>query len=81
MTDGLYWRRQWGDVIRGPAWGTFLGAGHVEKLGGMTRIERESGCARVIALGSGGAYLQTTLEPTDAVPETLEWFLEPLRHP
>jgi hypothetical protein len=66
-------------VIRGPAWGTFLGAPHVDKLGGMTRIERESGCARVIALESGGAYLQTTPEPTDGVPEALVRFLEPVR--
>lgn len=78
MTDGLYGRSRWGDVIRGPAWGTFVGAHHVDKLGGMTRIERESGCARVIALSSGGAYLQTTAEPTDAVPEALLRFLEPV---
>jgi hypothetical protein len=79
--SGLYWQPHWGDVIRGPAWGTFLGAHHVDKLGGMTRIERESGCARVIALSSGGAYLQTTPEPTDVVPEALGRFLEPVRHP
>jgi hypothetical protein len=81
ITDGLYWRPRWGDVLRGPAWGTFLGASHVEKLGGMTRIEREAGCARVTALSSGGAYLQTTLEPTDAVPEALVRFLEPVCRP
>lgn len=81
VTDGLYWRPRWGEVIRGPAWGTFLGASHVEKLGGMTRIEREAGCARVTALSSGGAYLQTTLEPTDAVPEALVRFLEPVSRP
>jgi len=80
ITDGLYWRPRWGEVIRGPAWGTFLGAHHVDKLGGMTRVER-SGCARVIALRSGGAYLQTTLAPTDAVPDALVRFLEPVRHP
>lgn len=81
VTDGLYWRPRWGEVIRGPAWGTFLGAQHVDKLGGIARIERESGCARVIALSSGGAYLQTTAEPTDTVPEHLVQFLESVRHP
>ncbi len=79
--DDLYWQPHWGDVIRGPAWGTFLGVHHVAKLGGISRIERDSGCARVIALGSGGAYLQTTHEPTDDVPEALVRFLEPVRYP
>lgn len=79
--SGLYWQPQWGDVIRGPGWGTFLDAPHVDKLGGVGRIERESGCSRVIALRSGGAYLQATPEPTDHVPIVLERFLEPVRHP
>jgi hypothetical protein len=78
ITDGLLTRSRWGDTIRGPAWGTFLGAHHVDKLGGMTRIDRESGCARVIALSSGGAYLQTSAEPSDVVPEALIRFLEPV---
>jgi len=60
VTDLLYWQPRWGDVIRGPQWGTFLGAAHVTTLGGIARIERESGCARVVALGSGGAFLQAT---------------------
>ena len=81
INDGLYWQPHWGNVIRGPAWGTFLGAQHVDKLGGMTRIERESGCARVLPLTSGGAYLQVAPEPTDVVPEALVRFLEPVRHP
>ena len=55
----MYWRPRWGEVIRGPAWGTFLGASHVEKLGGVARIENESG-AIVIPLRSGGAFLQAT---------------------
>ena len=55
---------RWGDVIRGPQWGTFLGPAHVERLGGIARIERESGCARVASLTSGGAFLQAT--PIDA---------------
>jgi hypothetical protein len=78
ITDGLYWRPRWGDVVRGPAWGTFLGAPHIEKLGGIARVEREAGCYRVISLRSGGAYLQTTPEPTDAVSEALVRFLEPV---
>jgi hypothetical protein len=81
ITDGLLMRSRWGEVIRGPAWGTFLGARHVDKLGGIARIEREAGCARVIALSSGGAYLQTTDEPTDIVPEQLVRFLDPVRQP
>ena len=64
ITDLMYWRPRWGDVIRGPAWGTFLGPTHAERLGGLARIERESGCARVIGLTSGGAFLQAT--PLDA---------------
>jgi hypothetical protein len=64
ITDLMYWRPRWGDVIRGPAWGTFLGPTHVERLAGLARIERESGCARVVGLASGGAFLQAT--PLDA---------------
>ncbi len=60
VTDLLYWQPRWGEVIRGPQWGTFLGAEHVTTLGGIARIERESGCARVVALASGGAFLQAT---------------------
>ncbi len=64
ITDLMHWQPRWGDVIRGPAWGTFLGAAHVERLGGIARIEREAPCARVLALRSGGALLQAT--PIDA---------------
>ena len=60
ITDLMYWRPRWGDIIRGPAWGTFLGAAHVERLGGVGRIERQGACAQVIALHSGGAFLQAT---------------------
>ncbi|HEY1552696.1 MAG TPA: type VI immunity family protein [Kofleriaceae bacterium] len=60
VQDLMYWQPRWGDVIRGPQWGTFLGASHVDALGGVERIARDSGCARVIALGSGGAFLQAT---------------------
>jgi hypothetical protein len=64
IADLMYWQPRWGEVIRGPAWGTFLGADHVDRLGGLARIERESGCARVVGLASGGAFLQAT--PIDA---------------
>jgi hypothetical protein len=57
LMDG---RSRWGEAIRGPQWGTFLGRTHVEQLGGIARIERESGCVRVVSLASGGAFLQTT---------------------
>jgi hypothetical protein len=60
LTDLMYWRPRWGDIIRGPAWGTFLGAAHVERLGGVVRIERQGACAQVITLHSGGAFLQVT---------------------
>ena len=60
ITDLMYWRPRWGDIIRGPAWGTFLGAAHVDRLGGVGRIERQGACAQVIALRSGGAFLQAT---------------------
>jgi hypothetical protein len=60
ITDLMYWQPRWGDVIRGPAWGTLLGAVHVERLGGVGRIEREAPCTRVIALRSGGGFLQAT---------------------
>jgi len=60
IQDLMYWQPRWGDVIRGPQWGTFLGAAHVATLGGIARIEREAPCARVVALGSGGAFLEAT---------------------
>jgi len=60
VTDLMYFQPQWGDVIRGPAWGTFLGASHVERLGGDIET---APCAQVSPLRSGGAYLQAT--PSD----------------
>lgn len=60
VSDLMYWQPRWGDVIRGPQWGTFLGAPHVLRLGGIARIESESGCSRIVPLASGGAFLQTT---------------------
>ena len=49
-----------GDRIRGPEWGTFLGAHHVAKLGDLERVRAESGCAVMRSLPHGGAYLQVT---------------------
>lgn len=60
VTDLMYWQPRWGVVIRGPQWGTFLGAEHVRALGGVDKIGAESGCARVVPLASGGAFLQAT---------------------
>lgn len=60
VTDAHYWRRQWGDVIRGPEWGTFLSAAHVAKLDG-----RALPAAKVISLASGGAFVQATSEAFD----------------
>jgi hypothetical protein len=46
----------WGRIIRGPAWGTFLNAAQVALLGDLTTLHP----ARVVALRSGGAYVQLT---------------------
>jgi hypothetical protein len=46
----------WGRIIRGPAWGTFLNAAQVAILGDLTKLHP----ARVVALRSGGAYVQLT---------------------
>ena len=59
VSDAYYWRSKWGDVIRGPEWGTFLSAAHVAKL-----AERELPAA-VTRLFSGGAFVQVTAEPFD----------------
>src|SRR2546428_13568466 len=37
------WESRWGEVIRGPAWGTFLDASHIKRLGGFGGIERDGG--------------------------------------
>ncbi|MBX3160717.1 MAG: hypothetical protein KF773_32425 [Deltaproteobacteria bacterium] len=60
LIDAQVSRGRWGDVIRGPAWGTFLSAAHVAALGG-----RALPVARTMPLSSGGAFLQATLEPFD----------------
>src|SRR2546428_14010946 len=54
------WESRWGEVIRGPAWGTFLDASHIKRLGGFERIERDGGCAHVRRLTSGGDFLAAT---------------------
>jgi hypothetical protein len=58
VADSLYWRSHWGRIIRGPEWGTFLSAAHVDQLGSLTTVE--DSCAHVIRLASGGAFLQLT---------------------
>jgi len=61
LYQAMYWENRWGEVIRGPAWGTFLSADHVARLGGLDRIRRDSGCARTMSLPrSDGAFLQVT---------------------
>ncbi|MEO8703875.1 MAG: type VI immunity family protein [Kofleriaceae bacterium] len=60
ITDLMYFQPQWGDVIRGPAWGTFLGPSHVDRLGGAGKLAETAPCARVVSLPSGGGYLQVT---------------------
>ncbi|HEX3479177.1 MAG TPA: hypothetical protein VHT91_29335 [Kofleriaceae bacterium] len=61
VTDSYYWRTHWGRVIRGPEWGTFLGAAHVAVLGDLARLP----AARIVPLSSGGAYVQATADPLD----------------
>jgi hypothetical protein len=81
ITDMMYWQPRWGDVIRGPAWGTFLSAAHVATLGGIARVEHDSPCARVVALASGGAFLQATPKPCaepDLPLDELVAFLAPV---
>jgi hypothetical protein len=81
-----YWRSQWGRCIRGPSWGTVLSATHVDRLGGVRRLERESGCASVVPLSSNGALLLLTPIDSPIVEdhddrgrlEALERFLQPV---
>lgn len=49
----------WGRIIRGPAWGTFLGEAHVTRLGDVASLP----ATRVVRLSSGGAFVQ--LAPLD----------------
>jgi len=87
VSDLMYFEPQWGDVIRGPAWGTFLGAAHVARLGGAAHIADSAPCAGVSSLRSGGSYLQATpseaplLEHDPSLATTLEKlarFLDPV---
>lgn len=64
VADSWFWRPHWGRIIRGPAWGTVLSEEHVDRMGGLARIESGCGCFRVAPLSSGGAFLQLT--PIDA---------------
>lgn len=63
VRDLAYAMHELGDKIRGPEWGTFLGAHHTEKLGGIERVETQSRCDVVGRLAGGGAYLQVTSTP------------------
>jgi hypothetical protein len=75
VSDAYYWRSKWGDVIRGPEWGTFLSTAHVQKLAG-----RELPAAKTIVLSSGGPFVQATADPfdVDAPPTALEALREAL---
>jgi hypothetical protein len=61
MMDAYYWRSSWGQVIRGPSWGTFLSQTHVATLGDLSKLP----AARIVPLSSGGAFVQATAEPFD----------------
>lgn len=63
VRDVAYAVHELGDKIRGPEWGTFLGTHHVDKLGGIERVETQSRCSVVRRLAGGGAYLQVTSAP------------------
>ena len=71
VVDSCDWRTDWGRIIRGPSWGTFLSPRHVDHLGGIEHVERNSGCARVVRLTSGGAFLQLTPVEAPLVEESL----------
>ncbi|MCW5802988.1 MAG: hypothetical protein KIT31_11430 [Deltaproteobacteria bacterium] len=81
--DLMYWQPRWGDVIRGPAWGTVLAPAHVDRLGGVDRVRAATG-AHVQALRSGGAYVQATpidaplVEDRDELPARLIEALAPV---
>ena len=47
VTDSYYWRTYWGDVIRGPEWGTFLSTNHVAVLGDLSKLP----AAKIVTLG------------------------------
>jgi hypothetical protein len=87
VREHVVWKQdRFGEVIRGPEWGTFLSANHVARMGGMVRISAESQCAQVVPLRGGGAYLQVTAELPEAGDSLLSIrlaalaeFLEPVR--
>jgi hypothetical protein len=60
LVDAQITRSRWGNVIRGPEWGTFLSAAHVAKLEGRTLPG-----ANTTPLASGGAFVQLAVEPFD----------------
>jgi hypothetical protein len=60
LVDAQVARSRWGEVIRGPEWGTFLSAAHVAMLAGATLP-----VVRTVPLTSGGVFLQATVEPFD----------------
>jgi hypothetical protein len=59
FVDGL---RECGEFVRGYYWGNFLSREHVERLGGISAIERDAPCAVVEVLASDPPllYLQLT---------------------
>jgi hypothetical protein len=61
MMAAYYWRSSWGQVIRGPSWGTFLSQTHVATMGDLSKLP----AARIIPLSSRGAFVQATAEPFD----------------
>lgn len=75
VADSYYWRSKWGEVIRGPEWGTFLSAAHVAKLEG-----RPLPAAKLTWLATGGAFVQATAQPfdVDAPPPELALLREAL---
>jgi len=60
LVDAQLTRSHWGDIIRGPEWGTFLSAAHVAALADV-RLP----VAKKIPLSSGGAFIQVSPEPFD----------------
>jgi len=60
LVDAQITRSHWGDIIRGPEWGTFISATHVAAL-----ADGRLPVAKTIPLSSGGAFIQVSAEPFD----------------
>jgi hypothetical protein len=56
-------RPKLGDIVRGGAWGTFLGTNLVQKLGGQARVLANAPVFKALPLDQGAVYLRLTKDP------------------